>query len=150
VDGATEIGNSFTSAGGVLDSAKFYLKKFGTVTGNMRVLVYGHSGTYGDSSIADNTALLATSDNVSVSGLTTSLALITFDFTGAQRITLTSGYYVVVCKFNDMGDNSNYIFVGADTTSSTHSGNAVYYAAGESGWGAYNPEDIIFYVYVVR
>jgi len=35
-------------------------------------------------------------------------------------------------------------------TGDTLCGSAVYYAAGESGWGAYNPEDIIFYVYVVR
>ena len=46
----TFLGQSFTNTNaGVLDSAKFYLKKSGSPTGSVYAKVYAHTGTYGTS-----------------------------------------------------------------------------------------------------
>jgi len=72
-----------------LDSAKFYFSKGGSPTGNAYAKVYAHSGTYGTSSVPTGAAL-ATSDAVDVSGLSAALNLKTFNFSGANRISLSA------------------------------------------------------------
>jgi hypothetical protein len=136
---------SFTSNGGVLNSVKFYLKKSGSPTGNAVANIYTHSGTYGSTSIPTG-GVLAISDNFDVSSLTTSYQLITFTFSGAEKITLTNGtYYVVTVEYTNES-SGNYVLVGDDYSSPSHSGNS----AGESGaplsW-SYNTNDLCFYIY---
>ena len=87
-------GQSFTGDGGTLNSSKFYLEKRELPTGNIVSKVYAHSGTFGTSSVPTGSAL-ATSDNVDVSTLGL-LALVTFTFSGANKITLTNGTKYVV------------------------------------------------------
>lgn len=141
------VGQSFTGDGGVLNSVKFYLSKVGTITGNAFVYIYEHSGTFGSSSVPTGSPL-ATSDAFDVSALTTSNELITFNFSGANKITLSNGTkYVVTIQYTGGSWPSNYISVGYDTSSSSHSGNICVYINSGSAWFAGSAEDACFYVY---
>jgi len=125
-----------------LDSAKFYLSKVGSPTGNGVAKIYAISGTPGTNAIPTGSAL-ATSDSFNVASLTGSNQMITFNFSGTNRITLTSGtWYAVTFEYTN-GNGSNYVSIGADNTSPTHAGNEFYY---DSGWGADNTWDEIFSV----
>ena len=133
------VGQSFTGDGGKLNSCKFYISKKGSPTGNGVAKIYAHTGTFGTSSVPGD--LLATSDNFDVSTLTTSKQLITFTFSGAEKITLTNGtYYCVGFNFTG-GDVSNSPSIGYDSISDTHPGN------GFVGTSAHSEFDLIFYVY---
>ena len=139
-------GQAFTSKGGLLTSVKFYLRKDNSPTGNAVVKIYNetHSTAFGTDSLPTGAAL-ATSDVFDVSTLTTSYQLITFTFTGAEQITLTEeNYYVVTIEYSN-GGAIDFVYVGIDIFSPTHSGNQVDY--GISSWVAYNSLDLIFYVY---
>jgi len=136
---------SFTSGGGTLDSVKFYLSKIGSPTGNAVARLFAHSGTYGSSSVPTGSPL-ATSDTFDVSGLTTSPALITFDFTGDDRITLSSDTYYVVTLYYTGGDWDNVVLLGRRETSCSHSGNSGYY---DTSWHI-ESNDCIFYIYVIK
>jgi len=139
-------GQSFTNTNAcTLGSAKFYMTRNGTITGNIYATIYAHTGTYGTSSKPTG-SVLATSDAVAISTIPTGSiwGLITFTFSGANQISLTSNtYYVLVVAFSG-GDVNNEIFVGADNSSPTHSGNrcALYGAT----WYTYTL-DCCFYVY---
>lgn len=136
-------GQSFTAIDGDLDSVVFYLAKVGSPTGNMTAQLYAHSGTYGSTGVPTG-AVLATSDNVDISALTTSFALVTFDFSGAERIALTSGTkYFVVVRYTG-GDGSNNLRVGLKTVLNEHPGNATVW---DGAWNTITVSDQPFYVY---
>ena len=139
-------GQSFTGTEGVLESCTFFLKKsVNEPTGNIFAEIYSHSGTYGTSSLPDT--LLATSDYVDPTNLTTSFTLQNFIFSGANKIDLVAGTkYVIVVAVDEVNATSP-IIVGLDTTSPTHSGNACRYSVDSSTWGAINTWDVPFYVY---
>ncbi len=138
-------GQSFTNtSSGVLSACRFYLKKTGAPTGNAVAKVYAHSGTLGTSSIPTGTAL-ATSDNFDVSTLTTSYALASLTFTGANNITLAaSTNYVVTIEYSG-GSVGNTLDVGTDTTTPTATGNSSTFTP--STWTAVAGTDLCFYVY---
>ena len=139
-----KMGQSFTGNGNVINSGKLYLKKSGSPTGNAIMTIYAHTGTFGAGGTPTG-AILATSDNFDVSTLTTNFALITFNFTGANKITLTNGTkYFVTLEYSG-GDASNNVRIGVDNTSPSHNGNAAYYV---SSWIALT-DDICFYLYGV-
>jgi len=139
----TAQGQSFTGDDGILDSAKFYLKKYGSPTGYAVAKIYAHSGTFGNSSLPTGEAL-AISVALDVSTLSTLLQLITFNFIGANRIPLTNGTkYIVTIEYIN-GDSDNYILVGHDSSSPTHNGNICYYF---EGWFASSIRDLCFYIY---
>jgi hypothetical protein len=142
---ATTLGQSFESQGGVLDSVRFYLRKNGTPTGNMTATIHALSETYGSGDDVGTGEALATSDTVSIAGLTTSVAYVTFTFSGANRITLVDGTQYVVSVNYSGGDATNRLHIGRDSTSPTHTGNACY-TSGES-WTAVSGSDVIFDVY---
>ena len=135
-------GQSFTAIGGTLDSAKFYLRKFGSPTGTAYARLYAHSGTYGSSSLPTG-APLATSAAFDVSTLTSSFSLATFQFDNS--VTLTAGEYYCIVVEHTGTDPDNYLQNGYDSATPTHSGNAMY------RWGAgswiVDGSDDIFYVY---
>ncbi len=139
----SEIGQSFANTvEGTLDSCKFYLRKGESPTGNAVAKVYAHTGTYGSGGTPTG-AVLATSDNFDVSGLSTSFELITFNFSGAERITLSANTkYFVICCYNTSAP-PNTVKIGFDTSSLTHGGNGAFYY---SSWSS-SPFDGIFYVY---
>ena len=140
-----EYAQSFTGNGNTLDSAKFYLKKVGSPTGNVYAKIYAHTGTFGSGGTPTGSAL-AVSDAVDVSTIGTSNALQTFSFSGANRITLANGtHYCVVISYSGGTAGVDFIIAGYDFTSPTHAGNAAYY---DTSWHATSP-DICFYVYGV-
>ena len=136
-------GQSFTGSPCILDKVVFYTSKVGSPTGNCYAKIYTHTGTYGSSSLGTGSAL-ATSDAIDVSTISTSNSLVTWNFSGGERIELESKYYVVVVYY-DNGDASNYIQINSDNTSSTHSGNFVSYKRID-GWSN-GSVDSCFYVY---
>ncbi len=140
-------GNSFTNTNAtVLDSARFYLKKLGTPSGDMVARVYAHTGTFGTNSEPTG-AILATSDAINASTLTTSYVLTTFTFTGVNNISLTAATkYCVLFGFSD-GDISNHPITAGDDSSPTHPGNNFYTLDSSSSWITAAGWDDIFYVF---
>jgi len=137
-------GQSFTGDGGVLDSAIFYLLIAGSPTGYAYAKIYAHTGTFGTSSLPTGNAL-AVSDGVDVSGISNvAYELTTFNFKGANKITLTNGTKYVVTLEYENGDASNYLMYGQDGTSPTHAGNKCYY---DGSWHSLSSYDLCFYVY---
>lgn len=127
-----------------LNSVIFYLAKFGYPTGNAVAKIYAHSGTYGASSLPTGSAL-AVSEPFDVSALTSSYQLITFNFTGVNRIALSAAtYYCVTIEYTG-GDASNNIRVGtAAGVPVVHSGNTFWT---DSGWVVAATWDTCFYIY---
>jgi len=142
------VGQSFTCGGSYkITSAKFYLKKYGSPTGNMHAVLYAHSGTYGTSSVPTGEPL-ATSDDFDISLLSTSRVLETFTFTGAQQYEMSSSTkYCIIWENCESGtmDGSNHPYVGHDRSSPTHEGNLIQWL--NSDWSFVNTWDCIFYVY---
>ena len=85
-----------------------------------------------------------TSTPLDVSTLTTSFQLITFNFTGVNRITLNaSTYYVII--FNYMNGNaSNNPKIGRGTTNLAGERS---FSNNNSSWNSQNTVNEIFYVY---
>ena len=140
-------GQSFTNVNPIiLDSCKFYIKKSGSPTGNAVAKIYAHTGTYGTSSVPTGSAL-ATSDNFDVSTLSTSYGLSTFNFSGADRITLSANTYYCIVLVYSGGSSSNRIDLAEDDSSPTASGNKVSSSNSGSTWSATSGYDVCFYVY---
>ena len=142
------VGQSFNSAGGgTLNSAKFYMAKTGTPPGNIVAKVYAHTGTYGSTGKPTGSAL-ATSDNVAAASLTAdpTWGLVTFTFSGGNKITLTaSTKYCVIIEYT-AGSGGNIVGLGFDNTSPSHGGNLVYWTG--AAWDYDVAYDNPFYVYV--
>lgn len=120
-----------------LSSAKFYLKKVGSPTGNIVFKLYSNSTGPG--------SVLATSGTMDASSLTTSYALTELLFTGANAISLSNGTtYWISCEYSG-GNSSNYIVIGTDTTSPSYSGQLYYYY--NESWVYLDGYDLCFYVY---
>jgi hypothetical protein len=125
----------------VIDSCKFYLKKNGTPT-NIKAKLYSHSGVWGSSGYPGT--LLATSDTVDASAIATGYGLITFTFSGANRVALTNGaHYCILITCAQ--DTSNYLNYGYDGSSPAAGGNLIQ--GDGSTWTSYDWADAIFYVY---
>ena len=141
----TEKGShSFTGKAGNLVSCKWFLRKWGSPTGNIVAKLYAHSGVFGISSIPTGEPL-AVSNTIDIATISIYWSLIIFDFVGANQFIFIDGVkYCISIEFSG-GDASNYLKVGADMTSPTHPGNiADYY---EGNWVLYPDRDFIFYVY---
>jgi hypothetical protein len=140
--GYQHVGQSFTGNANYLVQCKFYLAKYGSPTGNITASLYAHTGTYGTSSKPTGGAL-ATSDNIDVSTLTTSLQLITFTFSTPYLMSAT--YFCIELEYTG-GDVDNQVLLGYDNTSPTHGGNAFHATSG--GYSAESGSDCCFYVYI--
>ena len=128
----------------ILTSCKFYFKKVGSPTGSMTARLYAHSGTFGTSSIPTGPAL-AESGSIDVSTLSgTTKALITFNFTGANRYKMVDGTKYCIVIYYDGGNSSNYVEFAIDTSSPTHGGNRGWYTQSTSTWTAESGGDGIF------
>lgn len=138
-------GQSFQGANGTLTKVDLLLKNgAGTPTGNMYVKIYAHSGTFGTSSVPTGSPL-ATSEPVNATFVEATEKLVTFNFTGNNRIDLTTGTnYVVVIDCTAVGSSGNYIGVRSDSTPAD-SGNSATYNG--TSWSASGFSDMIYYVY---
>jgi hypothetical protein len=139
----TGAAQSFRGNGGVLKSVDVFLRKYGSPTGNAVAKIYAHSGSFGTSSVPTGAAL-ATSDNFDVSTLTTSNELKTIAFTGANKINIGGGDYVLSIEYSG-GNGTNFLQVCNDAISSTHQGNLSEY---NGSWVASSAKDMIFTVTV--
>lgn len=120
-------------------SAKFYLKKVGSPTGNIVFKLYSNSTGPG--------SVLATSETLDASNLTTSYALVELLFTGSNAISLSNGTtYWISCEYSG-GSSGNSVVVGSDNTSSSYSGLFYYYFSGAWNSSVKNDYDLCFYVY---
>lgn len=144
------ISQSFTCGSDVtLSYAEWYLSRSGSPTVYLYARIYAITGTYGSNCYPTGSAL-ASSDGVDASTITNGgYELVTFTFSGDDAIELEeSTYYCLTIEAGSSGtyDSSNYVNVGTDVSTPTHSGNyALYYL---SSWAhPSNGADFIFYVY---
>lgn len=153
-DNFYSIGNTLNLAAGqafynrnnvILDSCKLYIKKIGSPTGNVTVKLFAMGGTFGSSAVPTGSAL-ATADVLNIATLTTSFAVKTFSFSGAQRITLSADTHYCLVVYYSGGDGSNALEVGRDASSPSHSGNAFFSNDGTT-FTAQTIYDMCFYVY---
>jgi hypothetical protein len=122
-----------------LASVTFFMKKTGAPTGNMTCKIYTLSGVYGSTAIPNT--LLATSDVISIATLGTSAANVTFTFSGAQKINITSGTnYFATVEYSG-GDGSNYGVIYF-TNVSGYGGNGAQKPS--SSWAALSTYDFSF------
>jgi len=126
-----------------LSSAKFYINKLGSPTGNANYKVYAITGTPGSSAVPTGSAL-ATSDNLNVATLTTSYVLTELQFSGANSIVLNTGNYALTVEYSG-GDTLNYVGPGYNSTSTDAGANGGVYFSG--AWNAFAGDDLPFYVY---
>lgn len=142
-------GQSFDAGGGgVLNSASLYLKKNGSPGGIIRFFIYAHTGTYGDTGVPTG-SILATSDQINASALSTSFALVNLTFSGGNKITLSAStkYFLVLDTASITGSGSDSVGVGEDASSPTAGGNIASFFSG--AWHAFtgSTQDLPFYVY---
>ncbi len=141
--GNNELSQTFyCTSGNILTAAKFYLQKYGSPTGNITAKVYAVTGTPGTNAVPTGSAL-ATSDAVDISTLSASYTVITFSFSGAEQIELSSAtWYAVAVRYAE-GNSVNRLNVGTDTSDPAHGGNYAYYAG---SWTYLTDRDLCFYV----
>lgn len=145
--GTSSIGESFTGVNKRITSCKFFLGRgANAITGKVRARLYWGIDE-GDGMYPDG-APIAISDEVDVSVLNTTRALIEFFFRGEQSYLMENGVSYVLQVAYDSGDATHYVTVGIDGTSPTHSGQNLSYFDGD----AFMPDSSIatcFYVYGV-
>lgn len=122
-------------------SVAFYLAKLGSPTGNATAKIYAHTGTFGTDGVPTGAAL-ATSNNLDVSTLSTSFAVIELIFPTPPSITSGTKYCLSVAYTG--GDSGNHVRIGADASSPSHAGNSIL---GAPSWVGDSGVDICFYVY---
>jgi hypothetical protein len=134
-----QVGQSVTGDGQKLKTVVVQLKKSASPTGDIKVELYAHSGTFGTSSIPTG-SVLATSTTYASADLTASYHEYSFNF--ATPYTLANGTkYVIVVDFTG-GGGADVVHVGVDGSSPTHGGNFC-----ENLSGTYTPnsaKDVLF------
>lgn len=132
-----------------LSSVKFWLKKYGSPTAQVVVRVYAVTGTVGVNAKPTGDAI-AESDVVEASSLSSAGGLVTFSFSGVNRISLVAGQsicFLALCKSATLIDGTNYFDIWVDASSPSHAGNnCVWY---NNGWAGSSAYDSCFYLYGV-
>lgn len=125
----TRTGQSITaSVTANVTSISFQMKKIGSPTGNMTAKIYAESNFSGFGVDSRPTgSVLATSDTLAASTLSTSVSTTTFTFSGANQYRMTSGVNYTIEVNYTSGNVSNSVNVGYDFTILGHSGNQFYY-----------------------
>jgi hypothetical protein len=133
-------GQSFTGNGQDLLRVEFYLKKELSPTGNATAKLYASTGS--DPNRTPTGSALATSDTFDVSTLTGTYALTELTF--STPYTLVNGTtYFIVLEYT-LGDATNYVNMGTDTSSPSHADNN--WASYDTSWTAASTTDGCFYV----
>ena len=129
-------------SGGVLNSAKFYVERRGSPTGNVYAKLYSHSGVFGSTSVPNT--LLATSGAVDITGISDNFELVNFTFSGGEKYSLQPSTYYCIAVYFDGGSSGNDLKTGDDYIDPTHEGNESEY---DEGWD-WETSDLCFYVYI--
>lgn len=138
------VGQSFQNGSNpqYLTRAYFQLKTVGAPSGNVVATLYAHSGTYGTSS-APTGAALATSENVSISSITSAYAQVEFYFSTPYEMAASTNY-VIALEYGD-GDISNYLHVRSSSGGAgTHAGNG---SVTNGTWSADSSIDLNFSIH---
>lgn len=123
-----------------LDSLEIDMKESGTTSGSFQFEIYDISGTYGSTAIPTG-SVLATSDSFDSNTLTGSYVTYTINFSGANKIYMTSGSrYALVCNYNATSF-PNAVYLKAKTPS-YYGGNWAYKSSGT--WTALSSYDGLF------
>lgn len=145
--GASAVGECFTSTDNeAICEARFYLKKIGLPIGHLVAKLWHITGVYGTDATPD--ALLATSDLIDMSDISTDLEWVVFPFSGLQQWCMMAGYYYITLEVADSTniDGANYFEVARDDVPSPgYSGNYCYYNDGT--WIAASNYDLTFRIY---
>jgi hypothetical protein len=130
-------------------ACKVYLRKVGSPAGTLTARLYAHSGTYGTSSLPVEASMIeeSTTSLDLATGMTASYTLYSFDFAGTTQLTADTHYCIaIMVKSETLLNDSNYVLVGTDSTTPTHSGNCALYESNK--WIiSHLVSDMIFYVY---
>jgi len=137
----TTTGQSFScNVDTLLNSCVFQISKVGSPTGNITAVLYAHTGVYGTSSKPTGT-VLATSDPIDISTISTTKTNVTFTFSGVNKYPLTTNKYVILLKYS--GTTSLNIWY---LTGNGASGNSSYNTA-PTTWASLSGFDYLFFVY---
>ncbi|MES2224181.1 MAG: hypothetical protein V4469_04590 [Patescibacteria group bacterium] len=122
--GSTEYGEVFQSTiSGKITSAKFFVRRQASPTGNVYAKLFASTGTYGSTAVPTGPAL-GTSDPIDITTISTSQGPVEFTFSGLNQFTMVSGVnYAIGINFNG-GDGTNYLLAYYDDSSPTYAGNA--------------------------
>ena len=126
---ATFRGQSVTGNGLSISQATFSLLRSTGTAGSVRAVVYAHSGTYGTSSQPTG-SVLAFSNSINISALSTSQTQETFTFTGSNQLLLSDQTNYVIGVEHVSGDT---ISIGIDVSTPNHDGNASNIFSGSPG-----------------
>jgi len=136
-------GQSFVPAGNdVLNSSKFYLKNQGSATGTITSKLWSTVAGEPDT-------LLATSDSIDIATIPGADTLVTFTFSGANKVNLVAGTTYVITAHSE--PTSSYVSIYGHDGLDMHSGTgfvqigAPWLAMIPANIGTY--VDVIFYVY---
>lgn len=143
INNLKKIAQSFTGDGNTITSTKFYLKKTGTPTNILSAKIYAHTGTYGVDGKPTGSPIIS-SNSYPASSLTTSYQLIDFSFPTTYQTTDGTNY-ITSLEINGVND-SNYVLVGYDASTPTHSGNLSHYYDMVELWTVVSGTDASFYV----
>lgn len=146
--GGTSYAQAFINPSSVtLNSAKFFLKiRTGSPSGNMFADIYAAAGTPGSTGEPTG-SILASSDGVNANTLTGTYALVTFTFSGVNKITLSaSTNYCVAVRFPSGTADTNDVGVGYDSTGDAADQNYAE-TTGFVTWTAFSSLDVCFYIY---
>lgn len=143
------VGQAFSGNGGVLESAKFYLKRSNNAQGTLYAHVWNIMWEFGSSAVPlYNTEPIATSDPVDVADVPDEASLVTFNFSGDDKIILgATTKYCVTLEDETESVHPDYLYMYGDRTSPTHAGNECHKSGGLP-WGYDGDHDMIFYIYV--
>ena len=137
--------HSFMAKAGNLLYVDFYLKKYGSPTGNATAVLYSHTGTFGG--VSSPVTALATSSNYDVSGLTTSFAVTRLTFPEGQNYPLENGAYYFISLEYSGGNATNYLIAGVDYTAPVAPGIPKYaWYSTPTVWTGFS-SDLIYYIY---
>jgi hypothetical protein len=127
--GQAKCGQSFTTtASGTLDSIKFNCRKNGSPSDNYFCEIYETTGGVGG---VPTGSTLATSNNIPASGLATTFEVITFNFSGANRITLNANtQYAAVLARSGSLNSSNYLIIDGGIEPTYPDGSDIFYRNG--------------------
>ena len=133
----------FHGNGKSLTSAKFYVAKLGSPTGNIVAKLWAQTGTFGQGTGTGSP--LAVSDALNIANLTTSQVLTEFTF--STPYTLQNGTIYVIGVGYEGGDSSNCLQVGIDATTKSDDGGATYLYYNGTWYTRSSIADVPYYVY---
>jgi hypothetical protein len=138
------IGQTFAGNGSSVYVIRFKLSKYGSPSGNLKVAIYAHTGTWGSTGKPTGSGL-ATSNTIPITSLGANPDWV--DFTFSSTYSTVNGTKYCAVLYVDTGatvDASNYVKAWY-INSNGHAGNGFYYY--NSAWTNWTSYDVFFAVF---